>query len=272
MKRLLGCLVALALAALIATPIAGANQFTLTDLNSVFRIDLTSGADYWSVDGVNQLYFQGFWFRIGDQTGETMLANYFSGGWVSPDQRVASLDFVHPSFNASIVYTLTGGTAGSGTSDVAESIRLVNTTTRELPLRFFQYCDFDLGGTAGDDVLWFPNENAVRQMDGSGVGMLSETVVTPVSSHHEGAIFPDTRDRLNDDLPTTLSDLPAYGGGSIQGDATWAFEWDRTLAAGGAFVISKDKHLQVVPEPTTLLLLGVGLVGAEIARRRRNKA
>lgn len=272
MKRLLGCLMALTLVALATAPLAGATQFTLTDLNSVFRIDSESGADLWTVEGVDQLFFQGFWFRIGDYAGEQMLANYFSSGWVSQDQRIASLEYVHPDFTASIIYTLTGGTANSGTSDVAESIRIINTTPRELPIRFFQYCDFDLGGTISDDILRFPNANAVQQMDGSGAGMLSETVVTPVSSHHEGNIYPTTLNSLNDPYPTTLNDLPAYGGGSIQGDATWAFEWDRTLAGNGAFVISKDKHLQVVPEPTTLLLLGVGLVGAEIARRRRNKA
>lgn len=272
MKRLLGCLVALALAVLVTAPLAGATQFTLSDLNSVFGIESTSGSNFWTVEGTNQLYFQGFWFRIGDQTGETNLSDYFSSGWVSQDQRFALMSYVHPDFSATVTYTLTGGTTGSGTSDMAESIRLINTTTRELPIRFFQYADFDLGGTAGDDILRFPNSNAVMQQDGGSGGMLSETVVTPVASHHEGNLYANTLSALNDPYPTTLSDLPAYGGGSIEGDATWAFEWDRTLAAGGAFLISKDKHLQVVPEPTTLLLLGVGLVGAEIARRRRNKA
>ena len=270
MKRLLGCLVALALAALVTTPMVGATQFILNDLNSFFAIDSNTGAYAWGVEGTNQLFFQGFWFRLGDQTGETPLGNYFSSGWVSPDYRTASLSYVHPDFTASIVYTLTGGTTGSGTADVAESIRLINTTPRQLPMRFFQYCDFDLAGTPGGDVLWFPNANAVQQWDGSA--MLSETVVTPVANHHEGDLYANTLTRLSDGLPTTLNDLPAIGGGSIQGDATWAFEWDRSIAGGGAFVISKDKHLQTVPEPTTLLLLGVGLVGAEVARRRRNKA
>jgi hypothetical protein len=270
MKRLLGCLVALALAALVTTPLVGA-QFILNDLNSFFAIDGNTGAYAWGVDGINQLYFQGFWFRLGDQMGETPLGAYFTSGWVSPDYRTASLSYVHPDFTASVVYTLTGGTPGSRTADVAESIRLINTTPRELPMRFFQYCDFDLNGTPGNDVLWFPNSNAVRQSEAGTE--LAETVITPVSNHHEGDLYANTLNRLIDGLPTTLNDLPAIGGGSIEGDATWAFEWDRSIAGGGSFVISKDKRLsQVVPEPTTLLLLGVGLVGAEVARRRRNKA
>ncbi|MBM3317275.1 MAG: PEP-CTERM sorting domain-containing protein [Candidatus Eisenbacteria bacterium] len=270
MKRIVFLLGVLAILAASAPP-AHAAVFTLTDLNSVFQIDSAFGADLWTVDGVSQLYEQGFWFRIGDDSAEQRLGNFYSNGWVDPGGRTATLQFVHNSFTADIVYTLTGGTIGSRTSDVAETIRIINTGGGSLPMRFFQYCDFDLNGTPGDDKLWFPNANTVRQVDLGSGAMVSETVVTPVATRYEGDIFANTRSRLEDDLPTTLSNLPAPGG-FLTGDVTWAFQWDRTLPRNGTFIISKDKHLDVVPEPGTLLLLGLGLVGAEVTRRRRKKA
>jgi hypothetical protein len=65
--------------------------------------------------------------------------------------------------------------------------------------------------------------------------------------------------------PTTLTGFA----GPFTGDATWAFEWDRTLAPNKSLIISKNKQIEAVPEPTALWLLGGGLLGAGLLRRKR---
>jgi hypothetical protein len=56
------------------------------------------------------------------------------------------------------------------------------------------------------------------------------------------------------------------------GDMTWAFQWDRVIPASGpgrTFIISKDKRLNVVPEPTTMFLLSTAGALALCRRRQR---
>jgi len=270
MKRMLIGVAVLALCAS-AVPSAKAVLFTLTEENSIFRVDSGYAPGQWDVDNVSQLYQQGFWWRIGSTSGEDRLGNWYSSG-VQPLPNVLVVNYVHPSFSATVIYTLTGGSWGSGTSDVAETVRIH--ANQALSFHLFQYADFDLGGTPWDDTLWFPNGNTVSQSDGSGL-TLSETVTVPGASRHEGSLFTDVPNlisRLDDGSTTTLTNTPGIGGGSIYGDVVWAYQWDINLPGGGDFILSKDKHLSSVPEPATVFLLGLGLLGVEVARRRRNRS
>ena len=149
---------------------------------------------------------------------------------------------------------------------MGEQISITNTQASPLDFHFFQYADFDLG--AADSTV-FTNANSVRQF--SPGSELTETVVTPVPAHRESAFFPVTLNKLNDGLPTNLSDAPPIGTVFGAGDVTWAYQWDVLLQPGQTFQISKDKNLSAgpqVPEPTACSLLGLA-AGMLLARRQK---
>ncbi|MGB8992432.1 MAG: hypothetical protein WCD80_10280 [Desulfobaccales bacterium] len=241
---------------------------TLTDLNSTVTInpDSQSGASSWTVGGVNQLYQQWFWYRLGPTGGESSI-DTISAATVNQTTRIADISYANDLLALQITYTLTGGTTGSGTSDLAETIRITNNSSTSLDLHFFQYSDFDLGGSPGGDTVQISAaHNTVDQTKDAST--LSETIVGPTPNHWAVGTFPATLNTLNSGNPTTLDDSVGPLGPT---DATWAFEWDQTIDPGGAFIISKDKRIAPIPLPPSALLLGsglVGLVGFGIRRRQ----
>ncbi len=252
--------------------------FTLTDDNSVAHFDTASPAnnDSWQVDGLSQLQQQAFWYRIGNVAEQSVhtLPIAIQGASDSNFDGNSDTLFVRyhdqgDTFRIETRYTLDGGAPGGGASDLAEQISITNLTAAPLDFHFFQYANFDLQGTPNFDSVVFTNVNAVQQFEGSA--KLTETIVTPVPSHREVALLPVTLNKLNDGLPTTLSDTPL---GTVvgPGDVTWAYQWDFQLQPGGTFQISKDKNLHagLVPEPSAGALLILG-TGALLAQRRKRK-
>ncbi len=255
---------------------SSAGILTIEDGNATVNIDSESQAGTYDfiVDGTDHLNKQWFWGRDA-VTPEISLDNLvlvdegtFDTNGIFGDTRddKAAIEYTAGEFSVEIEYELTGGANGSGFAKLTELIRVTNLTQVALDLTFFQYSDFDMGGTAADDVVEILNGNTAVVSD--GVTSVSESVITPAASTYEAALFSATLSKLND---ANVDNLNGNAGPEGPGDVTWAFQWDVTLnpegQSGSTFLISKIKSIQIVPEPASLALFGLG---GFIMLRRRN--
>ncbi len=238
--------------------VAVAGGITLTDGNSTAAInpDDFGGMDKWEVDGTDQLFQQWFWYRIGEDGGESSI-DALGVQILDSTPTYAHMQFGGPDvgFDITISYSLIGGPLGSGASDIREEISINSWSEETLDFHFFQFSDFDLGGNGPDTTVQFVSPGNVEQED---VGtIISETSVSRLPTHYEAGYAPLMRIAFWDNNPTVLSDA---GGPVGFNDLGWALQWDFQLAPGGSIAWSKFKSIRRVPEPfvPTVLLLGVG--------------
>lgn len=253
---------AMAGALVIGDPGAGVE---LTDGNAKAVVDPNSQAGMysWQVDGVEHMAQQWFWYRVGDDYERPIDTLTLDGvDRISPGYVVFT--YSHDLFTLEIKYLLTGGEPGDGQSGIGEMIRIENVSDELLDLHFFQYCDLDLTGTAGDDTVQITGDTALNtatQTDASA--SFSETAAVWVPGKVEVSAAGATLSHLNDDQPSELNGVVGPIGPD---DVAWAFQWDFAIAEGSARTFSKNKS--VIPEPASLCLLALGSL-LVVARRRR---
>lgn len=253
-----------------------AADFTMSHRNASAQINITNanaGVVNWSVDGINSLTKQGFFYRIGGAGPESLVQTISSSPTVSFTQVpniISTLDvtYANSSYSVRTLFQLTGGSANSGTANLSETITVKNLSGSSLEFHLFQYSDFDLGGQAGGQTAQFQFDALgqpykVSQTD--GIRTITETVnanTAPIG-HFAAALGNTTLSSLTDGGPTTLSDTISAG----PGNATFTYQWDVTLDPNETLTISK--LMTIVPEPAVGSLVLAALAALGVARRTK---
>lgn len=247
-----------------AAPAAVIGPVALDDLNSHVEIDPTSpsGMVTWSVDGVDHLATQTFYYRIGSTgpilplAGLPLTATRLLDANFDPGDDTLLLRYAGTGFTVTSSYMLKGGQLGSLTSDIAEQLSFDNTSAGPLSIQVFQYTNLLLNSTP-NDTLQLLGGNTAQQSDAL---TFAEVVATPRPTHYQAGT-----------APLDLAALSDYAGPAI-GNAAYAFQWDRTIPAGGSFILSFDKQLYPVPEPAAISALAPILLALRrICRRQMRK-
>ena len=268
----------LALAAFAAPGLASAADIVLSDGVGQATIDPSSSAGMksWTINGIEQLAQQWFWYRIGSAGGEAAVNTISAPVLTDQSGNMVTITYSNVQLSVQITYTL----QGSGV-DMNEQILVTNNSctyplvscTNPLDLHFFQYSNFDLANSANNDTVFFPDGTTASQTDPAG--LLSETITSVnllgTSVDHQAGFAAPLLGLLTDGAPTTLNN----DSGPYLGDVGWAFEW--SIALGSTpLLISKDKLFQEIPpytnpEPASLGLIGAGLFAAGWISRRRSR-
>jgi len=255
-----------------------AANIVLNDGNSAVTIDPTSsaGVENWSINGQNQLHQEWFWVRTGSTGGQSSIdtlsapsiALYDTTGDGLNDTAIVTYGSSH-GLQITVTYSLTGGQAGSETSDLGQTIDISNDGTSSQTYHLFEYADFNLGDSTSAQAVTISGANTATDV---GNGWQAQTVVSPASSEYEANVYPSLLNRISSSTTAcTLSDAST----SSVGNGEWGFEWDMTLKAGGSYVISGDQNVIQnggtipVPEPVSGPIAVLGLSGLCFMRARR---
>jgi hypothetical protein len=270
---------ALVTAAIVFLPGKSMAQYSLSDGGSTATLNLGAGTgnlgmNSWTVlNGQNQLNQQWFWYSVNGSAPQPI--NTIGGLTTTPNgANDLTVTYQNALLSVNVDYTLSGNGVGSGSADIMENIWIDNISSDQTAnIKFYQYSNFNLLQNNINTVSISGSPGAYTgafQSTGTpGGNGIAEVILAPNASHGETALASTTLSELNNplNLNFNLSDNTS----PVTGDVSWAFQWDATLNPGDEYDISKDKglHVEVVPEPSTMALIALGIGALGLARRRQ---
>ena len=243
---------------------------------AVFDSGPDGGFTSFTLDGVNQLDFLGYFFRIGSDGGEASIQSLNDveftnaiGEPLGPSDVTSTINVFYSDPNLPFRVRWLQAIAGTGffsTGAFSDSVIVTNEGTADLDLHLFQFVDLDLGDSSIDASISlertptrsFINGEQEAAEDSALEAYLSPsgnsegngfTFVTP--THFTVGLADQILSDLEDNQPTALSD---FGGPITNGDLAYAFQWDILLPPGESRAVGT--HLSInVPEPSSISVL-----------------
>lgn len=227
--------------------LAGAT--TLTSNNSTLTYDDTSTFTAWTVEGINNLFAEQWYYRVGSGSGAVLTGPAMN----AVASNIGTVAYTIPGWGTvTMTHVLSGNAPGTYNSQWSTTVSMTRNQGVTAPLYFYNYSDYDLSGTISNDTAGFVGLGLFGQSD--VLMSLIYNVSVPPQYIQVGAccgINPNVN--LNNN------------GGPYTGDAIFASEF---VITGSSFSYSIDRSLNQVPEPGTYALIGAGLLGLGLLRRR----
>jgi hypothetical protein len=241
----------------------------LSARNTALQIDVaggTPGLSDWTVNGINQLDQQWFYYSVGggsissiDNIG-TFSSSLINAGFSPSLTEVYS----NSTFLLTTTYILGSGQVGSGTASLSTTVTLQNLSGATQNIDLYQYSDFWLGGVSGGQNVQFTTTNSPYNVFQSGTGGPLNGKISSVSGgtgdvvEEVAGLFNGTQFGIVNGGPTvTLNDSPLSAG---TGNVNYAYEIESSLTASGAGSSVTISELQTVPEPSSLALISSGIL------------